>query len=62
VFQALRKEKGFRDLLKNVFGSAADRQVEPFPPRLLDLSANARLDKICTVTPSMAARSPLNRI
>lgn len=54
VFQCLRKQPGFTDLLKNVFGSAADRQVEPFPPRLLDLSADARLDKIFKQLEEMA--------
>jgi len=54
VFQRLRKQPGFTDLLKNVFGSAADRQVEPFPPRLLDLSADARLDKIFKQLEEMA--------
>jgi hypothetical protein len=54
VFQRLRKQPGFTDLMKNVFGSAADRQVEPFPPRLLDLSADARLDKIFKQLEEMA--------
>lgn len=46
VFQELRKQEGFPELLQKAFGTGANRQVEPFPATLLDMSPRTRLDKI----------------
>jgi hypothetical protein len=46
VFQELRKQEGFPELLQKAFGTGANRQVEPFPATLLDMSPKTRLDKI----------------
>lgn len=61
IFQAVRRKDEFSESLKNVFGTAADRQAEPFPATMLDITGDMRLEKILKYL-NDAARKPSSRV